>query len=129
VAVSTTAEDRTEALRPSLARRLATTALGLLLIVLGVVYAGTLLETHVGYPGCTREVDDSLSQDGHATMVLLPPRVRCSYPSDQNLGVSAAHDEHFASFWIVILAIFAMFLIPALLLASGWGEDASLSDR
>jgi hypothetical protein len=57
-------------------------------------------------------------------MVLLPPRVRCSYPSDQSLGVTAAHDEHLASFWIGILAIFAIFLTPALLVATGWGENA-----
>jgi hypothetical protein len=129
VRVTSTAEDRVGVVRPRLGRRVATTALGLFLVVLGVVYAGTLLETHVGYPGCTRSVDDSLSQDGQATTVLLPPTVRCSYPSDRRLGVSAAHHEHFAAFWIVILGFFAVFLLPALLLAGGWGEQESRSDR
>lgn len=120
---------RAEALPRKLGRRLVIGVLVLVFVTVGIVYAGTLVEAHVGFPGCTRSLGDSASQNGHATTALLPPKVRCSYPTDDLLGASAAHDDHFAIFWIVILGFLAVLVVPSLLLAADWGEGRIASDR
>jgi hypothetical protein len=102
----------------------------LLFVLVAVVYAGTFLEAHVAFPGCSRPLDPdgSTTQAGHSSTRWVPPTVRCSYPRDELFGVSADQEDHFAIFGVVIVGFFAAALMFGTVLATGGGlgEDASL---
>ena len=44
-------------------------------------------------------------------MRWIPPAMRCSYPSDDRLGVSADQDIHFATLGVSVMGIFAAMLM------------------
>jgi len=96
-----------------------------LLWAVGVVYVGTIVQTKASlFPSCTRSSDvdgSTTAQSGHASMRWFPPESRCTFPADDRFGMPAAHEEHFATFWVFSIGFFSAVLIIGTMLATGVG--------
>ena len=84
----------------------------LLFVSIAVAYSGTFVQARLDFPACSRslDVDGSTTQAGHASMRWVPPAVRCSFPRDEQFGVSPSQESHFAIFGVAVMGIFAAML-------------------